>query len=79
MRYRDTFRDEPFYYHNQLLDILIQITLVNAAERPYDPLKSEERVKDNFNISVSKLKTVITADYLLNILKQNDSLLLGEY
>lgn len=35
--FRDTFRDEPFYYHRQLLDTLLQTTLMNVERRAFHP------------------------------------------
>lgn len=33
--YRDTFRDEPYFFQRELLDILIQTTLVDVERRPF--------------------------------------------
>ncbi|CAD8168125.1 unnamed protein product [Paramecium pentaurelia] len=73
IEYRDTFRDEPFYYHAQLLDILIQTTLNNVEKRKFSADTKEEDIKKNFNISVSKLKRLFTATYLLEILCSIDA------
>lgn len=67
--YRDTFRDEPFHYHARLIDILIQTTLVEVDKRPFSVDRGEDVVKENFNISVSKLKRLFPVDYLLDLLR----------
>jgi len=42
---------------------------VDRERRAFQVDRGEDRVKENFNISVSKLKNLFTADYLLDLLK----------
>ncbi len=42
VEFRDTFRDEPFRYHQRLLDILLQSTLVSADKREFDPQLTDD-------------------------------------
>lgn len=57
--WKDTYRDEPFYYHSMLLNMLIQTTLIQMDRRTYDPNLPVSSFRDNFNISVVKLKKMI--------------------
>jgi inositol 1,4,5-triphosphate receptor type 1/inositol 1,4,5-triphosphate receptor type 3 len=49
-------KDEPFRYHCKLLELLIATTLISAEKSYYDPTQLDIDSRDNFTISVSKLK-----------------------
>ncbi|KAM3129288.1 hypothetical protein pb186bvf_018575 [Paramecium bursaria] len=70
--WKDTYRDEPFIYHAQLLDFLLQTCLIEPSIRQFDPQFRDIDLKDNFNISVFKIKKIIRAQYLLELLREPD-------
>lgn len=73
--WKDTYRDEPFLYHRSLLNMLIQTALLMAERRPYDPNAPDVFYRDNFNISVVKLKKAFPCSMLLELLSQPDGFL----
>lgn len=59
--------------------MLIQTTLIQADRRSYDPNLADINFRDNFNISVVKLKKTIKAISLIDLLKQPDDMVDGEH
>ncbi|EGR27735.1 MIR domain protein [Ichthyophthirius multifiliis] len=68
--FNDTYIDEPFKYHAQLLKCLLFATLQANIENE-DPVFVQIDA-DQFNISVAKLKKSFTFNYCLDILLKED-------
>ena len=66
-------KDQPFRYHGKLLELLIATTLISAEKSSYDPNSMDIDSRDNFTISVSKLKKQFKATYLLHLMRMPDS------
>jgi hypothetical protein len=49
--------------------VLLQTSICNAEKRSHRPFVQEDIVKENFNISVGKIKKYFKADYLLDLLR----------